>query len=48
MTKPIFTFVCPGCGESVDVNAAMKEALLEQGCVLCGTLPTAEDFLRDA
>lgn len=32
-----FTFVCPGCGESMEVNPAMRDALLENGCVVCGT-----------
>lgn len=31
------TFVCPGCGESLAVNVAMKEALIDNGCVICGT-----------
>lgn len=31
------TFVCPGCGESLAVNDSMKEALIANGCVICGT-----------
>ncbi|WP_251330397.1 DUF7560 family zinc ribbon protein [Haloplanus pelagicus] len=31
------TFHCPTCDESMDVNAPMREALLEHGCVVCGT-----------
>ncbi|NIC00364.1 hypothetical protein [Halobacterium sp. R2-5] len=31
-----FTFVCPSCGESMEVNPAMRDALVENGCVVCG------------
>ncbi|WP_199243725.1 MULTISPECIES: DUF7560 family zinc ribbon protein [Haloplanus] len=31
------TFHCPSCGESMAVNAPMREALLNHGCVVCGT-----------
>jgi transcription elongation factor Elf1 len=31
-----YTFTCPECGESMSVNAAMREALVEKGCVVCG------------
>jgi hypothetical protein len=39
-----FTFVCPDCGESMEVNPAMKDALLENGCVVCGTELTPAAF----
>lgn len=31
-----FEFVCPECGESIAMNAAMREAMIANGCVLCG------------
>lgn len=39
-----YTFVCPACGESLEVNDSMKDALIERGCVICGTSVTAEAF----
>lgn len=39
-----FIFTCPDCGESLEVNGAMKDALLEKGCVLCGSAVTADAF----
>jgi predicted nucleic acid-binding Zn ribbon protein len=50
MTTPTHTFVCPECRRSFEVDDAMREALLEAGCVVCGapvvgadlTAPTVE------
>lgn len=39
-----YTFVCPECDESLQVNGAMKDALVENGCVICGTAVTAGAF----
>lgn len=41
-----YTFVCPACDESLEVNDPMREALLERGCVICGASVTAEAFTR--
>jgi hypothetical protein len=41
-----FTFVCPECGESLAVNAPMKDALIDNGCVICGTDLSASAFCR--
>jgi len=35
-TGPEYTFACPECGESIPANAAMRDALIENGCVVCG------------
>jgi predicted RNA-binding Zn-ribbon protein involved in translation (DUF1610 family) len=35
-------FVCPDCGESMVVNPSMRDALLGNGCVVCGS-PVPED-----
>lgn len=43
-----YTFVCPACGESLAVNESMKEALVERGCVICGTAVTAEAFTTES
>jgi predicted RNA-binding Zn-ribbon protein involved in translation (DUF1610 family) len=32
-----YTFVCPECGESMMVNDSMRQALVENGCVICGS-----------
>ncbi|MBP2251052.1 DUF7560 family zinc ribbon protein [Halarchaeum nitratireducens] len=39
-----YTFVCPECGESLDVNASMKDALLDRGCVICGASVSRSAF----
>jgi len=39
-----FTFVCPECGEAIDVNRSMRDALISHGCVICGAGITAEHF----
>lgn len=39
-----YTFVCPDCGESMAVNAAMRDALLANGCVVCGSAVSADAF----
>ncbi|MFC6753198.1 DUF7560 family zinc ribbon protein [Halorubrum tibetense] len=30
------TFVCPECRHSFEVDDAMRESLLDAGCVVCG------------
>jgi transcription initiation factor IIE alpha subunit len=32
-----YEFVCPECHEQIAVNEAMRTALLDSGCVICGT-----------
>ncbi|MFA9517398.1 hypothetical protein ACERIT_09305 [Halopenitus sp. H-Gu1] len=41
-----YAFNCPGCEESLVVNEPMKNALVESGCVICGTTVTPEAFTR--
>jgi len=31
------TFHCPDCGETMTVNESMRDALLDYGCVVCGS-----------
>lgn len=38
------TFVCPGCDESITVDAATRASLIENGCVLCGTTVSRNAF----
>ncbi|MFB6101364.1 MAG: hypothetical protein ABEJ73_02230 [Haloplanus sp.] len=42
------TFRCPDCGESMAVNASMREALLDHGCVVCGTAVPPSAFSRSS
>jgi hypothetical protein len=41
-----FVFDCPGCDARVVVDAAIRAELLAEGCVLCRTSVSAEDFSR--
>lgn len=41
-----FSFRCPSCEESLTVNGAMRAALVERGCVVCGTELTPAAFAR--
>ena len=37
-------FVCPGCAQEIEVDAAMREAIIDAGCAVCGSAVTAEAF----
>ncbi|ELZ83698.1 MULTISPECIES: DUF7560 family zinc ribbon protein [Haloferax] len=39
-----YTFVCPECAESMLVNDSMRDALLENGCVICSAALTTDAF----
>lgn len=39
-----YTFVCPECGESLSVNDSMRNALIDNGCVICGSSVQDEAF----
>ena len=43
-----FTFVCPECAETLEVNAPMKEMLIEKGCVVCSASVTTDAFSGSA
>jgi len=38
------TFHCPECGEAMAVNEPMRDALLDHGCVVCGTTVSMSAF----
>lgn len=44
----VYTFICPQCGESLEVNGSMKDALLDRGCVICQAAVTTEAFTRQS
>ncbi len=37
-------FSCPTCGETLEVNRSMMEALIDKGCVICGADVTDQAF----
>lgn len=39
-----YVFFCPECGQEIEVNASMREALLANGCVICGAAVTDDAF----
>lgn len=45
-TGETYAFACPKCDESLEVNDSMKDALVERGCVICGTTVTEAAFTR--
>ncbi|MFB6170071.1 MAG: hypothetical protein ABEJ06_02890 [Haloarculaceae archaeon] len=40
-----YEFRCSECAEEITVNASMREALLEHGCVICGAPATDSSFV---
>jgi predicted RNA-binding Zn-ribbon protein involved in translation (DUF1610 family) len=38
------TFVCPECTEQIAVDESMRTALLDSGCVVCGSTIPATAF----
>ncbi len=43
-TSEDYTFVCSACSQSIAVNDAMRQALVENGCAVCGSSVEPEDF----
>jgi len=39
-----YQYVCPNCGQAIAVNAPMRDALLSNGCVVCGARVSDEAF----
>jgi predicted nucleic acid-binding Zn ribbon protein len=39
-----YRFVCDECGESLEVNDAMRDTLIEKGCVICSAPVTPAEF----
>lgn len=40
-------FRCPSCGERIEVNAPMRDALIDSGCVVCGVAISDEAFAEE-
>ena len=43
MTK--YEFSCPDCGQAIEVNEPMREAILEHGCPVCGSVVEPSNFV---
>ncbi|MFP8956867.1 hypothetical protein ACLI4Y_09070 [Natrialbaceae archaeon A-CW3] len=43
-TSEDYIFVCPECTQSITVNASMRSALVENGCVVCGSSVSPNHF----
>lgn len=39
-----YMFTCPDCGQEIEVNASMREAILSSGCPVCTEAVEAEAF----
>lgn len=39
-----YIFVCSACEESMEVNESMKDALIENGCVICSSPVSSDEF----
>lgn len=39
-----YEFVCPDCHHEIEVDASMKETLLDSGCIVCGAVISESAF----
>ncbi|RQG98564.1 DUF7560 family zinc ribbon protein [Natrarchaeobius oligotrophus] len=39
-----FQFTCPECGQEIEINDTMREAMLSHGCPVCGASVTSAAF----
>ncbi|WP_193767762.1 DUF7560 family zinc ribbon protein [Halorientalis pallida] len=39
-----YQFFCDECGECLEVNDAMRETLIQKGCVICSAPVTTAEF----
>ena len=37
-------FTCPDCEQTIEVNDAMRETILDAGCPVCTAAAAEEDF----
>lgn len=40
----MYEFSCPDCGQTIAVNPSMRDALLANGCAICGAAVTDRSF----
>ena len=39
-----YEFTCPDCGQQIEVNASMRDAILSNGCPVCSSSVATEHF----
>jgi len=39
-----YEFVCQDCGQQIEVNGPVQQAILENGCPVCSTSAGPDDF----
>lgn len=39
-----YEFDCPDCGQHIEVNDPMRDAILTNGCPICSAAVTADAF----
>lgn len=39
-----YLFVCPECGQEIELNGPMRDATLANGCPVCGASVRTEHF----
>lgn len=39
-----YQFACPDCGQGININAPMREAILQNGCPVCSATVADADF----
>lgn len=39
-----YEFTCPACGQQIDVNETMREAIEANGCPVCATAVDGSEF----
>ena len=40
-----YEFTCPDCGQTIEVNEPMREAILEHGCPVCSSAVEPTSFV---
>lgn len=42
----VYVFECPACGQRIDVDVAMRDAILADGCPVCAADVTLASFFE--
>jgi len=46
-TMSTHIFACSGCGQEIEVNGSMREAILSNGCPVCTEVAEPTNFERE-
>jgi putative FmdB family regulatory protein len=41
-----YEFRCPACGQQIEINGPMRDAILANGCPVCSSAVAAEHFAQ--